>query len=201
MRLFGTEFELSPRERLQRRDYFKWLCQMIDAGDGEDHDIFVYGVLTALFEKDFYWLIPNDENRAMDGKELRNIYRLDEHKDISTFIDEPCSCLEMLIALAHKWDFDIDYDPDAGDRTSDKFWEMIGNLGLDAYALSDWDNVLIDDIIERWLGRNYRADGLGGLFPLNDPPSNQKKVEIWYQLQQYIIEKMNEEEEAEAEIW
>lgn len=198
MRLFGDE--LTRRESDQRNRYFKWLCLLVDAGEGEDHDIFVDGVLTILFEKEFYWLIPNDENRAMDGKELRNVYKFDEHRSISSFQDEPCSCLEMLIALAHKWDFDIDYNPGSGDRTSDKFWEMIGNLGLDKYALSDRDNVLIDTTIEDWLARNYREDGLGGLFPLNDPSGNQRKVEIWYQMQAYIIEKMNEEEEAEAEI-
>lgn len=192
--------EMGSREQRSRLRYFEWLCCKVNAGPGQQYDIFAAGILRALFEKEFYWLVDMDSNRAEDGKDLRGVYEYETRRKIRSFKDEPCSCLEMLVALAHRWDYDISYDPDIGDQTAARFWEMIGNLGLDQYAFLDYDDVRVDEKIETWLGRTYRYDGLGGLFPLNDPAKDQRKMEIWMQMQAYIIEQMVEIEDSEEEF-
>jgi len=36
--------------------------------------------------------------------------------------------------------------------------------------------------------RRYSKTGKGGLFPLKHPKKDQTEVEIWYQMQQYVME-------------
>ena len=38
------------------------------------------------------------------------------------------------------------------------------------------------------LAREYSDNGHGGLFPLKNPKKDQRKVEIWYQMTEYINE-------------
>jgi hypothetical protein len=40
------------------------------------------------------------------------------------------------------------------------------------------------------VNREYDPDGRGGLFPLDGTHANQREVELWYQMQAYIIERM-----------
>ena len=47
----------------------------------------------------------------------------------------------------------------------------------------------MDEILNIWLERRYDEDGKGNIFPLKDPIKDQKTVEIWYQMQSYLLEK------------
>lgn len=40
------------------------------------------------------------------------------------------------------------------------------------------------------LERKYDEFGNGGLFPLRSPSKDQRRVEIWYQLCEYIVQDM-----------
>jgi hypothetical protein len=46
----------------------------------------------------------------------------------------------------------------------------------------------IDDILDSVIWRTYSPDGRGGFFPLNQPQEDQRKIEIWYQMNKYVIE-------------
>ena len=46
----------------------------------------------------------------------------------------------------------------------------------------------IDSALEAVITRSYYSDGQGGLFPLMDPSSDQRKTEIWYQMAAYLLE-------------
>jgi hypothetical protein len=54
--------------------------------------------------------------------------------------------------------------------------------------LTDEDVAKIKNILDTLVWRTYQPDGRGGFFPLNHPEEDQTKVEIWYQMNKYVIE-------------
>ncbi len=140
-----------------------------------------------LYVKEFVWLIPNDDNRAEDGKALRyefiNEQGIDEVDQ--EWLDLGCSFLEMLIALARRAAFESD------DEVVEWFWRFIFNLGLNNHTDSAYTRETereVDNVLDTVIFRTYDADGLGGLFPLTHPRQDQRKVELWYQLAAYLTE-------------
>lgn len=140
-----------------------------------------------LYVKEFVWLIPNDDNRAEDGKALRyefiNEQGIDEVDQ--EWLDLGCSFLEMLIALARRAAFESD------DEVVEWFWRFIFNLGLNNHTDSAYTRETereVDNVLDAVIFRTYDADGLGGLFPLTHPRQDQRKVELWYQLAAYLTE-------------
>ena len=107
--------------------------------------------------------------------------------------DSPCSVLEILVSVANRME-DILYDPKNGNRALKWLWTLICNLGLDIFTdavyKSDPGSFMqeIDDILEKFIGRTYDRKGQGGLFPLKKPRKDQREVEIWYQMQEYLDE-------------
>lgn len=170
-----------------RDGYFTWLTSLIGEPyfDKGHHSM----LLRVLYQREFWWTVENDSNRAGDGLYLRKTY--EEETGLSAGIEGPCRMLEMLVALAKRIEDSIMYDPDEGDRTYMWFWEMMGNLDLiqfddahfDADAWSDANHIL--DIL---LERNYACDGNGGLFPLQNSNYDQRKTEIWWQMEKYFME-------------
>lgn len=162
--------------------YFCWLCDMV--GDTYKYHLLMY----KLYSRDFYSTIDMDENRSSDGTDLRDIYVDDESADYPIY--RGCSILEMMIGLASRMDSDILYNSDYGDRTGEWFWMMIDNLGLDRYDDHHYVEDEVDEILDIFLDREYGTDGTGGLFPLKHPSKDQRKVEIWDQMQGFIIENL-----------
>ena len=64
-----------------------------------------------------------DRNRALDGLALRDKYGYSGDPD-----EEPCTVLEMLIALSLRIENQFMTNYDEGDRTSMWFWIMITNI-------------------------------------------------------------------------
>ena len=93
----------------------------------------------------------------------------------------------MMISLSMKID-DVIFDPTYGDRTSEWFWIMIKNLGLDCMSKYDFDKDYCEDIIDRLLKRRYLRDGRGGLFITKNPKIDMRKAEIWYQANVWLEE-------------
>lgn len=189
----GNRYEASPSE--VRSDYFQWLCGLVHA---DDPDCSFYSLMRALFDHEFRWFVDNDGNRAEDGELLRDDF-IDQNLYIDySSIGGPCRVLEMLIALAGRIDEDIMWTPD-DDRSIVWFWEMISNLGLDEYDDEHWtepnSRATVDLILDRWLDRRYRPDGIGGIFPLAGSVEDQRDVEIWYQMNAYFLENYGVEED------
>lgn len=189
----GNRYAASPSE--VKSDYFQWLCGIVHA---DDPDCSFYSLMRALFEHEFRWSVDNDGNRAIDGEGLR-----DDFSDQSLYLDYssiggPCTVLEMLIALAMRIDDEIMWQPTES-RTIVWFWEMIGNLGIDEYDDEHWEEPtsrnMVDYILDRWLDRRFRMDGIGGIFPMREADEDQRDVEIWYQMNLYFLEKYGIEED------
>lgn len=165
--------------------YFKWLYSRVDEINRRTPSITHWNLLRVLYSTEFTWFVPNDDNRAEDGRDLRHEFLRDQGFDSvdSDWFDLGCSFLEMLIALARRLIFEV------GGSERGWFWHLMAELELDTYT--DDRAVperLVRDILDRVVNRTYEYDGQGGLFPLRRPTRDQRGVEIWYQLNAYILE-------------
>lgn len=172
------------------QDYYHWLCEYVGIQDkGAGYCILAHD----LHKKPFYVLVEHDRNRAMDGLDLREEYLEDVNYPKYAHFDEECSVLEMLIGLARRISYETGRMDEALDTTKDWFWEMISNLGLakfDDEHYVDLDGFYkVDEILDIFLQRDYLRDGTGGLFPLKNATGDQRNVEIWYQMNAYLMEK------------
>ena len=75
-------------------------------------------LMNELFEREFVPMLGRDDNRAADGLYLR------EEFGASTD-SKPCSILEMLIALAGRFDGNSGFDPE---EVWENFWNMMRNV-------------------------------------------------------------------------
>ena len=164
--------------------YFKWLCSPFDCR----HDVSIdMSTLRAMHNTPFEYWVPNDQNRALDGKALREEFLYTNPVksspwELDGWRSLECSILEMLTALADRAAYQ------SGEPMAVWFQEFLENLGLPA---SDYRT---KQALRRLNNRTYNRGGSGGgLFPLRHPLEDQREVEIWYQMAAYIIENHNGE--------
>jgi hypothetical protein len=168
-----------------KSDYFNWIYGLMC--DGRFAENITYKKLFKfLHDVEFEYFVPYDENRAADGIALRYRFCLIHGcEELEKYLTGPCSVLEMMVALAIRCE-DIVDDPDKGDRTSQWFWGMISNLGLNSMTDSIFNDWLVNDVIARLLERDYEPDGRGGLFTVKGWNRDMRTAEIWHQLMAYI---------------
>lgn len=165
--------------------YFNWLVSLV-VGTRFGKGISFNKLLMRLHDTEFTFLIPRDANRADDGINLRWRYAVRHgHRNIQC-LDGPCSVLEMMVALSIRCEENIMDDPIIGDRTGQWFWGMITNLGLGSMRDDIFDRDYVDQILMRFLNRDYDPDGRGGLFTVRNCDRDLRDVEIWYQLCWYL---------------
>lgn len=167
-----------------RNKYFSFLCDLVDTDGLGAYD----RLLSELHGIQFYPLVPNDDNRAEDGKQLRRKFIDEEgqHALSQCEIGE-CTVLEMLIALAHRLEFES--MDSRWEKTPDQwFWILLDNLGIAEYNNEIPATDEIHFKVNIFLSRDYKRNGSGGLFPLKKSQKDQRRVEIWYQMSAYILE-------------
>lgn len=165
--------------------YFEWLSDIVCK------DIFSGGIryeklLYRLYSHPFYSAIARDKNRADDGINLR--YRFERSHNMPLYKNNPCSVLEMMIALALRCEKNLMDNPKYGDRTGQWFWGMIASLGLRGMTDDKFDCEYVDKTIDRFLKREYSPNGKGGLFTLRHCDCDLRDVEIWVQLCWFLDE-------------
>ena len=167
--------------------YFEWLYDLMCA-DRFAKDISYRKLFQHLHSKEFIFSLPRDEDRADDGISLRYHFSVDyvNDWDRDEFMEGPCSVLEMMVALAIRCEDDIMDDPAIGDRSGQWFWIMVSNLGLGSMIDNLYDEALADEIIDRFLYREYEPNGRGGLFIIENCEEDLRNVEIQYQLYWYL---------------
>lgn len=151
--------------------YFKWLIDM------PGFDVKYKTVLSILFITDFKWILDLDSAREEDGIDLR--YRFaDEYGYASMFdiLDAPCSCLEMIVALARRKEVTMS-NPRYGDRTWVWMKAMLDSLGI--YPGMELEQICY--ILDRWLNRQFEPTGEGSLFTIPDCHLDLRKVDIYRQ--------------------
>lgn len=169
--------------------YFQWLYHEVAPLKVRNPARTYWALLTQLHQTEFTWFVPNDDNRVADGKYLRYEF-LDtrpphEHLADHEWIEERgCSMLEMLVALSRRCSFL------GGGAASAWFWHLIDNLGMRGFTdAKPGDPAEIDHILRRVIDRTYDEFGNGGLFPLRETDIDQRQVEIWHQMNHYLIER------------
>ena len=167
-----------------RNNYFDWLCELI--GGKKNYSLLFH----KLFTTEFYWVVEFDDDRAKDAKDLRRTFlNMVGSPDLTGL--NYVSVLEVLIALSISCEDNLMANRDLGDRTPEWFWMMITNLGLQVYSDNNWNLDSENDvayIIDIWLSRRYAFNGVGGAFPLQICHTDQRKINLWYQLQAYLQE-------------
>lgn len=174
-------------------DYLRWLSSIAMAND---ISIDSYSkLLRRLFETRFRFSIPRDRNRVEDGIDLRWRYAClisDNDRERTAITRDlylpsnSCNVLELMVALAIRCEESIMDDPRYGNRTRQWFWNMIKSLGLAGMVDSEYDEPLVDSVLNRFMDRRYEANGKGGLFTVRNCEGNLRTAEIWYQLCWYI---------------
>lgn len=171
------------------KEYFEWMYQLV-CNEKYTKRLSYRKLLTHLHDMDFTYIIGMDGNRAEDGIDLRYRFGYERQHNgpmIATYLDDrPCSVLEMLTALAIRCEEHIMDDPDIGDRTGQWFWSMISNLGLSSLNDASFDSIFLNQVITRFLNREYERNGEGGLFTVNNSKYDLRTVEIWYQMCWYL---------------
>lgn len=169
--------------RNEIRDYyFDWLCDLVGK-DRYSKSASYEMLLSRLHEIEFTYLAPMDQNRAENGIALR--WRFYCETGCKLYSNDPCSVLEMLIALAIGCEAIMD-DPGVGDRTGQWFWGMIANLGLGSMTNYKFDYDYIDEVIYRFLNHEYEPNGRGGLFTIRHCDRDLREIDIWSQACWYL---------------
>lgn len=174
-----------------KNEYFDWMydlvCYRKYCGRLSYRKLLAY-----LNNRDFIYILDMDGNRAEDGIDLRYRFAYEHNYDypmVTTYLDDrPCSVLEMMVALAIRCEDSIMADSDIGNRTSLWFWNMIKSLGLDHMSDANFDKDAADEIIDRFLDREYEPNGKGGLFTIEHCKNDLRSIDIWYQMMFYLDE-------------
>ena len=167
-------------------DYMNWLRSKVEP-ISETRPWLTHSLLCEqLFNTQFVWRVDFDGNRAVDGTSLRDDF-CDEVGSWgeTRFIFEPCSVLEMLIALCIRLAFETD-EGTHEDGVTLWFWILMENLELDGFTDDDYDSRKVARIVFKFLHRNYYSSGKGGLFPLTHTTTDQLETEVWYQMASYL---------------
>lgn len=174
--------------------YFEWLYRQVASVRQKNPARTYWSLAKQLFTKEFVWLVPNDDNRVEDGRDLRyeflnEVHGLEKHHVDPEWVGIGCSMFEMMIGLSRRLAFEDEGEP-AG-----WFWLLCENLDIRKFNDKKYgeDEVyhagLVDETLDAVIWRTYEFDGRGGLFPLEEAAEDQRDVEIWYQLSAYLLER------------
>lgn len=177
-------------------EYFSWLCDRVKQKR-------TYVKLCKILHRImFRWSVHNDDNRCEDGIRLRELFveemNLDEtHLEVRYLMMPECTVFEVLVALAERMDELMYQLNDQENHSGRWFGELLLNLKLAEYTdnhsysdrFDEMTEMKIYDIVETFLDRTYDFDGSGGLFPMKKRPrKDMRKIEIYYQLMEYLAE-------------
>lgn len=173
---------MRPLEEL----YFEWLYRQV-AEEYTSRARTHQSLLRQLHNTEFVWTVPNDDNRVEDGVQLR--YEFVEDADLyvdQDWLEIGCSMLEMLLGLSRRLSFEAEGEP------RDWFWELLDNLKISGLTDSKYNfhaERMVENVLDKVIWRTYDRKGRGGLFPLSHPREDQRKVELWVQLNAYLLER------------
>lgn len=171
--------------------YLIWLYSQVGSVKNRNRSKTYWKLLRLLYCKEFTWNeIDRDQNRAQDGKDLRHEFLRETDTVVldtdDGWMEMGCSMLELLIALSRKLAFEAD-----DGNAADWFWQLIDNMGLcECTDANPPDEIIVDRILNKIINRDYSPNGAGGLFPLDNTEEDQREVELWYQANAYLLERL-----------
>lgn len=165
-------------------DYLRWLEPQLRDEHGNP-DRTYWDLLNLMFEKEFTVFVEMDDNRVVDGLDLRVEFAREIRIRPETMsVLGAGRFLEVLIGLSRRMAFA------AGGEAPGWAWQFLGNLGLQRMSdpLTPPKRRKALEIMDVAIERRYAPDGSGGFFPLAWPDEDQTKVQLWYQMSAYIEE-------------
>lgn len=186
-----TETRMTARTTYEANNdpYFQWLCKKTEIPSRRPYKRLASELHTLIFQPGS--AIETDANRANDGLQLRVAFMERYGVKGSSANRGPCTMLEFLIGLAGRMAFIMGEEGNPL-HTSYYFWRMIENLRLVKLSDDRFDELngdfFVQEAVDRVLYRTYDSNGNGGLFPLRHSDKDQRTVEIWYQMQEWLLE-------------
>ncbi len=173
-----------------RDEYFKWIYDCMCKGRVHKGVSYIK-LFRFLHETEFTYSIIMDENRALDGVDLRYRFAMEIYNDPSVeyclrVTNDSCSVLEMLAALAIRCEETIMEDSRYGNRTSQWFWSMLSTMGVSLMTDDVFDEEYVAKCVYTFLNREYEPDGAGGIFYIRNCEEDLRDMEIWTQLCWYL---------------
>lgn len=174
-------------------EYYRWLISLIDPPANVDSDIRRHGILLfALWRHEFFWMdiYDHEEDRANDGKQLRERFMMEFDAPPSIVPQGPCNVLEMLIAFAIRIDNTV-HDWQIGSHPWDWVEMFITNLGLTDLTDDDIrprDNGFITAKLEYWMAHDIGTRGERGLFRFKRPVLMINNMTNWDMMQKWVAE-------------
>ena len=164
--------------------YLSWLYSQVGDVKVRNTSKTYWELFRQMYDTKFVWLIPNDDNRIQDGLDLRHEFLVESGFDYNDrWLNSECSFLEMVLALSRRLAFEGEGHPPVW------FWHLMENLGLQHCTdRSAYDKSEVDARLGIVIWRLYEPDGRGGLFPLRHPKHDQTQVELWYQMNEYLLD-------------
>ena len=178
----------TPTSKEARPEYIAYTFWLLSSLMCDEDDNTYYFLALVLNSIEFYYTMPEDENRALDGISLRKSYSNNTEDDIFEVMSCGCTALELLVALSMHMN-QITYYP--GDNESAWFWIMLENLDI-KISDKDWPKQGSLDIIKsnlsRWFDRKFTKKGKGSPFPMKKCQEDLRHVNMWDHMQWYIGE-------------
>ena len=175
-----------PWESLDAQ-YLNWLYSQVGSVKTRQKSRTHWSLFRQLYDTIFVAIVPHDENRIADARDLKYEFLAEaegEQGDLD-WMRLPCSMLELFIVLSRQLAFEMD------DNANVWFWHLVEVLELEGFNDREYDKDAQEEIartMDRVIWRTYEPDGQGGLFPLHNPTRDQRRIELWYQLNAYLLE-------------
>lgn len=153
-------------------------------------------LLDNLYKIQFFSLNPRDTNRIYDAIDFR--YRFGDELCIPREIidkelkENPVSVLEVMIALAfYCYENVSQYSLNCQMDASSWFKDMLKSLGILDMTNQNFSSDIFLEIIRKFMWGDIERNGKGGLFTIENSNIDMRKLELWYQMNSYITEKLN----------
>lgn len=166
--------------------YFEWLFSLVAPVD-ENGDIDTWSFARQLYTTPFTPHVLYDNNRVEDVHQIREdfIYEHGEGYWDQDWFELDASMLEILVILARRGEFETDEPPSVW------FLRMVSNANLTLVG----DHIYTKEVfaynaavLKRINDRTYAPNGAGSLFPLRAEHGHQHVLDLWYQMQAWILE-------------
>lgn len=175
-------------------EYYRWLISLIDPPASVYSKIRQHGILLfAFWRHDYFWFDryeQSEEDRANDGKLLRERFMMDFDAPPSMVPQGPCNVLEMMVAFAIRIDNTV-HDWQIGSHPWDWVEMFITNLGLSDLTDDDIrpsDDGFITAKLEKWMSHNIGPKGERGLFRFKKPNLAIDNMTNWDMMQKWVTE-------------
>lgn len=177
----------------QMTNYVEWLVTNSGMDLYKSLDIREYTCLLTTLQNTDFKFSSMDGPRVDDAVDLRSVYVESRRNMAIGMIDNrvhgSVSVLELLVAFAIRVDMEVVGDP-GNPRPDILFTEWLKNLGVlitdDKWTIEKSN--LVMKKLSKWMTRDYKDDGKGGIFPLKSVTFNFSKTDIWSQMYKYYYQ-------------